>query len=311
MNTAISQDVCTYTYRQLQAELRTFGTDVMVKLNASYQVLLAEYQRLTALFVTNEEVEVIEVAEAVEVIEEEVKEETETECLDISDDFSSINNDDDFSWSDMQILLAEDDGITGTLNEIDVKTAYIADHFKYAENYSLLSIVEQKKLLNALNYYLTAYGAKDYQLADSIISVNYRHETNLWQIKYFSKNNAIIKHETLYDSELINCLVQTNHIEVFEPVEELMDMVFGLREEFSGVGVITQGTKFIITFRSLALTFITRNNQLIYCAKQWDCGNSWVNHEMGDIYCNHHQVKGLFNQIRSDFWFEMEVLAIA
>ena len=176
-------------------------------------------------------------------------------------------------------------------------------------NWETLSQVKKQKLVNALSFHLTAYGYPI--LADSIISVQYRPQSDLWQIKYLSKDNDIIKWETMYDSELVNALTQTQDIPVFEPMEELLDTISALREEFAGIKVILSGNKAIVNFRALALTFLARDNKLIFYTRAWDCGNSWVQDNVDQIYRTHEQVQRLKAQLRSDFWFDLEVLEVA
>jgi hypothetical protein len=182
----------------------------------------------------------------------------------------------------------------------------LADHMDFA-NWNQVPSAKRQQLTNALNFRLSAYGIT---LADSIYSVAYDSSNDLWQIKYFNINSDLVW-ETLYDSELVNCLNQTKNISVFEPMEELLNTVSALREEFSGIKVILSGQKAIINFGGLALTFLARDNQLIFCIRAWDCGNSWVQDNVDRPYCTHQQIESLKAQLRSDFWFEMEVLEVA
>jgi hypothetical protein len=182
----------------------------------------------------------------------------------------------------------------------------VADHMEFV-NWAQVSSAKRQQLTNALNFRLSVYGIP---LADSIYSVAYKPELDLWQIKYFNVNSDLVW-ETLYDSELVNCLNQTKKVEVFEPLEELLNVVSALREEFSGINVLVSGQKAIISFRALALTFLARDNQLIFCTRSWDTSNSWVMDNVDRTYRTHSQIQSLKAQLRSDFWFEVEVLEVA
>jgi hypothetical protein len=193
-----------------------------------------------------------------------------------------------------------------TLTASNSVETQVADHMDFA-NWNQVPSAKRQQLTNALNFRLSAYGIT---LADSIHSVAYDPSNDLWTIKYFNRKSDLAV-EIMYDSELANCLNQTKDIPVFEPMEELLDTVSALREEFAGIKVILSGNKAIINFRGLALTFLARDNQLIFCTRAWDCGNSWVQDNVDRTYRTHTQVEGLKAQLRSDFWFELEVLEVA
>lgn len=270
------------SYRELQSLLKPFKVQgfTTVKLNSSYDVLLAEYAKVKATaFATCEY--------ATE----------ENEYDNVSDDFSSINND-DYSWSDMQLLIEQD--------KVAEPKTQVADHMDFFQ-WDVVSFAKRQQLTNALNFRLTAYGIT---LADSVYSVSFCPSNDLWTIKYFNRKSDLAV-EIMYDSELANCFNQTKDIPVFDPMEELLNIVSALREEFAGIKLILSGQKAIINFRGLALTFLARDNQLIFCTRAWDCGNSWVQDNVDKTYRTHEQVQGLKAQLRSDFWFEMEVLEVA
>lgn len=161
---------------------------------------------------------------------------------------------------------------------------------------------EQKKFLNALNFRCTAYGLPQ---AISIDNVRYDKDFDIWYIQYHSLRGT--EWEWMYDSELLNDLAQVP--DVFEPMEELLDTVSALREEFSGIVLRRKGNKAILSFRALSYTFILQSNKLIWGHRQWDCGD--VVEYVDKTYSTHNQVEGLKAQLRSDFWFELEVLEVA
>lgn len=241
------------TYRQLQAklkELRNQGKCLNVKLNASYDALLAEYQLLT----------------------------TATE-----------------------VKLAKPEIIVDESFECCPFYPEVANRFEF-EKLASLSAIKKQQLLVAFNYELTVF---NYILATDIIAIQYLPSSTLWQIKYRNQNNEV-KVYNIYDSQLVNALNQTIDvaIEVFEPMAELMEVVSNLKEEFSGVQVKVNNRLVIVDFHSLTLKFLcTTENKLQFLGRYWD----YFSCEIGTYYTHKLQMQSLLAQLRSDFWFELEV----
>jgi hypothetical protein len=174
----------------------------------------------------------------------------------------------------------------------------------YAD-YANLSATQKQKALNALNFTLDVYG---YVLATEIVAVQYSTESNLWQFKYANEDDLILVY-TWYDCEFVNALEQSPEPqEVFEPQQEILNVVSALREEFSGVNVKVKNRLVTVTFNSLTLKFLcTTENKLQFLGRYWNNFSC----EVGTYYTNRFQLRSLLAQLRSDLWFELEVMGVA
>lgn len=97
----------------------------------------------------------------------------------------------------------------------------------------------------------------------------------------------------------------------FNPLEQLFNIVTVLRQEFAGVQLISGNTQFIIRFRSIAFTFVVTDDKLVLCSRNWNCGSHWQQELLDRTYGTEEQAQGLLAQLRSELWFEQEILEVA
>lgn len=97
----------------------------------------------------------------------------------------------------------------------------------------------------------------------------------------------------------------------FNPLEQLFALVSVLRQEFTGVQMTSGNTQFIIRFRFIAFTFVISDETLTLCSRNWNCGSHWQQESLDRTYRTDEQVQGLLAQLRSELWFEQEILEVA
>ena len=173
---------------------------------------------------------------------------------------------------------------------------------KYQE-YSQCSDHHKKRLLDALNYRFIAYGY--YYLATEIIDVEYDCDNKIWRISYANGKSGVME-EYLYDSELATHLAQLP--EVFDPKEAIEEVVTTLHQEIP-IKVKKQENRYILYLDGVSMTFLIREKELIFCDRLWSSPS--IIDYVDKKYRSYSEIPNLIGQLRSDFWFYLEVVGVA